>query len=92
MVVKNLPVKCPSCSAGLKVKSLHCAECETVIEGSYELPILAQLSQKDQEFILSFVKHSGSLKEMAKEMSLSYPSVRNLLDGIIENLNNLEVK
>jgi hypothetical protein len=63
------------------------------VSGLFDLPELARLSPNDQQFVLQFVKFSGSLKEMAKYMSLSYPTVRNLLDDIIEklkitNLNN----
>lgn len=85
-----LPCKCPSCQNQLKVKSLICENCETQVHGLYELPILAQLSVDEQNFILKFVKNSGSLKDMAKELGLSYPTVRNLLDDIIKKIENYE--
>ena len=86
----KLPCYCPSCQATLKVKSLKCENCETEVSGLYDLPLLVQLPVEDQEFILKFVKSSGSLKEMAKELNLSYPSVRNLLDEIIEKIKTYE--
>ncbi len=85
-----LPVSCPSCQAHLKVKSLKCDSCETEVTGLYDLPLLARLSESDQQFILRFVKNSGSLKEMAAEMKLSYPTVRNLLNDIIERVESYE--
>ncbi|WP_165045915.1 DUF2089 family protein [Dysgonomonas sp. ZJ709] len=85
-----LPCYCPSCKAQLKVKSLKCENCETEVMGNYELPILALLSTEEQDFILKFVKHSGSLKEMANQLRLSYPTVRNLLDEIIEKIKSYE--
>lgn len=85
-----LPCKCPSCQQQLKVKSLVCESCQTEVSGLYPLPVLAQLSQQEQDFILKFVKSSGSLKEMAKELSLSYPTVRNLLNEIISKINQHE--
>lgn len=85
-----LPCKCPSCQSQLKVKSLHCEQCSTEVTGLYDLPLLARLSQDDQLFILKFVKCSGSLKDMAKLLGLSYPTVRNLLDEIIEKLTKHE--
>lgn len=85
-----LPCKCPSCSAQLKVKSLVCSECETEVIGSFDLPVLARLPLDDQHFIFSFVKHSGSLKEMAAELKLSYPTVRNLLNEIIKRIESYE--
>ncbi len=83
----KLPCICPSCQNQLKVKSLKCEHCETEVNGLYDLPILSQLSSEDQTFILNFVKHSGSLKDMASLLNLSYPSVRNKLDDIILKLN-----
>lgn len=85
-----LPCICPSCQTQLKVKSLKCESCATEVHGLYELPVLARLSVEDQAFILKFVKNSGSLKEMAKELGLSYPTVRNLLDEIIEKIESYE--
>jgi len=87
-----LPCICPSCQLQLKVKSLKCDNCQTEVSGLYELPALARLSPDDQQFILQFIKCSGSLKDMAKYLNLSYPTVRNLLDDIIERLKNEEVK
>ncbi|CAG5012692.1 hypothetical protein DYBT9275_05228 [Dyadobacter sp. CECT 9275] len=89
-MIRNLPHKCPSCEARLKVSALTCEVCETVVSGRFELPQLAQLTRNEQEFILDFVRSSGSLKEMAQKLGLSYPTVRNLLDDIIIKLNTNE--
>lgn len=86
----KLPSQCPSCQAQLKVKSLKCENCDTEVNGLYDLPVLARLSSDDQEFILKFMKNSGSLKDMAKDLNLSYPSVRNLLDEVIEKIKYYE--
>ncbi len=87
---KKLPQQCPSCQSRLKVKKLHCSTCGTEVDGIYDFPPLASFSSEEQEFILHFVKTSGSLKEMATIMGISYPSVRNYLDGIIEKVKQLE--
>jgi hypothetical protein len=84
--MKMLPTQCPSCQADLLVKRLACAQCETEVEGRYKLPLLARLNPDDQAFIQLFVQASGSLKEMAKLLGVSYPTVRNRLDEIIEKL------
>ncbi|NOZ48016.1 MAG: DUF2089 domain-containing protein [Chlorobi bacterium] len=87
---KKLPIRCPSCESFLKVKQLQCDKCETEVSGLYSLPIISQLSIDDQKFILDFAKASGSLKIMAQNMNLSYPTVRNKLDEIINSINTLE--
>ncbi len=88
--MKTLPTICPACSSRLKVKSLICEQCDTEIRGQYELPPLASLCPDDQAFILDFMKASGSLKEMAKLLGLSYPTVRNRLDEIIKRVKLAE--
>jgi hypothetical protein len=69
---------------------MQCDRCSTEVHGQFKLPVLAELSAEEQAFILNFVKNSGSLKEMAKQLKLSYPSVRNLLDEIIEKIKSYE--
>ena len=88
--MKRMPTTCPSCEGKLSVRRLRCEACETEVEGLYALPALANLDQNEQEFILTFIQASGSLKAMAAHMNLSYPTVRNLLDEIIEKLNKFQ--
>ena len=87
---KRFPTICPSCGGVLSVKSLHCALCDTMVQGDYAIHPILRLSADEQQFVLSFIKCSGSLKQMANDMGLSYPTVRNLLDDIIEKLTKLE--
>jgi hypothetical protein len=69
---------------------LICEQCNTKVDGNYQMPLLASLSLNNQDFIIEFVKNSGSLKNMAKSMNMSYPTVRNRLDEIINNVIELE--
>lgn len=87
---KRLPLKCPSCENQLQVEQLRCEKCGTIVTGLYSLPIISQLPIEDQSFILDFIKASGSLKIMAQNMKLSYPTVRNILDEIINRINDLD--
>lgn len=87
---KSLPLRCPACQSSLQVSRLFCPECGTEVCGAFELPLLARLSGKEQQFILSFVKYSGSLKDMAKTLGVSYPTVRNMLDELIDKLTEME--
>ena len=87
---KRMPRQCPSCGEVLAIRTMQCYNCDTRIEGNYNLPLMMRLPDEDVRFIEDFVLCSGSLKEMAGIMGLSYPSVRNRLDDIIERLNNLK--
>lgn len=83
---KRLPHTCPSCNNPLKIVKMHCEECQTEVSGSFDFPAICRLEPKDQQFLYDFVLSSGSLKNMAQQMKLSYPTVRNMLDDIIEKL------
>lgn len=87
---KRLPLRCPACEAPLKVAKMVCDQCGTEVSGVFDLPVLIRLTEEEQRFMLEFVKASGSLKDMAKQMGVSYPTVRNYLDDLIEKLNNME--
>jgi hypothetical protein len=90
MMDKKFPIICPSCESELKAQSLFCDSCKTSISGLFELPLLLKLDPKEQDFIIDFVKSSGSLKNMAQNLKLSYPSVRNMLDDLISKITELQ--
>lgn len=56
------------------------------LEGRFELPELLRLERDDLEFVLEFVRCSGSLKDLCKIRGQSYPTIRNRLNEIIERL------
>ncbi len=73
----------------MQAHRLGCPGCEIALEGQFELGALSRLTPGEQEFVLEFVKASGSLKEMARRFGVSYPTVRNRLDELIERLKAL---
>ncbi len=87
---KRMPVECPSCGEQLRIARMHCPVCDTAVSGDYPLPRLMRLAPAEVEFVEAFIASSGSLKEMARRMEVSYPTVRNLLDDIITKLKNME--
>lgn len=73
----------------LRVSHLCCDNCDTVVHGNYPLPVFLKLAAREQEFILQFFLTGGSLKEMAAQLGVSYPTVRNQLDDMIEHIKEL---
>jgi len=61
------------------------------IEGEFELPPLARLRYEDQVFIGEFVRSHGSIKDMEKAFGVSYPTVKNRLNRIAEQLSMVQV-
>ena len=51
---------------------------------------LKQLEDEDIQFIRRFVLSSGSLKELAVQYSVSYPTLRNRLDRLIARIEAIE--
>lgn len=47
---------------------------------------LLALDKENIEFIRKFILNSGSLKDMAKEYDVSYPTVRTKLDNLIAKI------
>lgn len=78
--------RCPYCFGRMNPERLRCCSCHIAVEGNFEVSRLARLSAEQQEFIEKFVLTGGSLKEMAEEMNVSYPTIRSRLDQIIEVL------
>ena len=68
------------------VERIRLANSDVSIEGSFELPLLAQLSAEDQIFVMAFIRYNGSIKEMERVFGISYPTVKNRLRNIAERL------
>lgn len=86
----KLPIVCPSCDQKLNVSQMKCPECATEVNGNYELPVLLKLNRDEQDFVLNFFLSSGSIKEIAKQSELSYPTMRNKMDDLIEKIKKLK--
>src|ERR1700733_2011779 len=68
--------------ARITVERVRVDGADIAIEGSFELPPLAQLSAEDQVFVAAFVRCHGSIKEMEKFFGVSYPTIKNRLNRI----------
>lgn len=78
--------KCPVCDDELHVSKLSCSNCKTNIEGEFDLCKFCRLSHEEKSFVEIFIKSRGNIKEIEKEMGISYPTVRNKLENVIESL------
>ena len=77
---------CPVCHQPLTITRLKCESCSTTIEGTFGVSKLGQLSDEHQRFIEVFVKARGNIKEVEKELGISYPTVRKRLNEAITAL------
>jgi hypothetical protein len=61
------------------------------IEGSFSLPPLANLTAEDQVFVMAFMRCHGSIKEMEQMFGISYPTVKNRINHIAQQLEFVEI-
>jgi hypothetical protein len=80
------PGICPVCGHELSVTRLSCTFCPTKLEGEFSSCKFCQLPNEQREFIEVFIKCRGNIKDVEKELGISYPTVRNRLDSAIEAL------
>jgi len=74
---------CPVCHHDLNVVELHCDHCDTSINGAFTLSKFNYLDTEKLYFIELFVKNRGNIKAIEKEMNLSYPTIKKMLDDVI---------
>jgi hypothetical protein len=87
-LLKRYPVitVCPTCKHDLHVTKLACDHCDTIVEGNFGLSKFNYLDSEKLYFIEVFIKNRGSIKAIEKEMNISYPTVKKLLDDVIVGL------
>ncbi len=72
------------------IERVRIADKDITIQGRFELPQLARLSQEDQVFITTFVRSHGSIKEMEQIFGVSYPTIKSRLNRIASSLEFVE--
>jgi len=83
--------ECPVCGSQLNAVKLLCKTCNTAIESDFELSRFETLSKEQVAFAECFLKNRGIIKDVEKELGISYPTVRAKLDDVILSLG-YEVK
>jgi len=78
--------RCPVCDGEMEVVRLHCRSCGSALEGRFSLGKFQSLSKEQLQFAELFIKNRGNIKEMERELGVSYPTVRSRLDAVIRAL------
>ncbi|MFW5991813.1 MAG: DUF2089 domain-containing protein [Halanaerobiaceae bacterium] len=83
-MTNKLPGKCPVCGDDLKVIKLKCPSCQTGLSGNFHPGKFSKLDTDQLHFVEVFIKSRGNIKEVERELGISYPTVRNKLEEVIK--------
>jgi hypothetical protein len=85
-LAKSIATQCPICSGELVISRLSCSACDARIETELPFSALMRLPQEMREFVLIFLRCRGNIREVEKELGISYPTVCKRLDLLNELL------
>jgi hypothetical protein len=77
---------CPVCANELAVTRLHCRSCGTTLEGDFSVGRFGRLSREQLALLESFLRSRGNLREMERELGISYPTVRGRVEALVRAL------
>jgi hypothetical protein len=77
---------CPVCSKELAVTRLHCRSCGTTLEGDFSVGRFGRLSRDQLTLLESFLRSRGNLRDMERELGISYPTVRGRVEALVRAL------
>src|SRR3982751_5503798 len=78
--------------APFEIERVRLTHQDVAIEGRFDVPPLAQLPADDQIFVAAFVRCHGSIKQMEKYFGVSYPTIKNRLNRIGQQLSFVEIE
>ena len=77
---------CPVCSGELAVTRLHCRSCGTTLEGEFTVGRFGRLTKEQLALLESFLRSRGNLRDMERELGISYPTVRGRVEALVRAL------
>jgi hypothetical protein len=84
--MRKILEQCPTCDGELVASELRCTQCDTVIQGRYAPCPFCRLAAEDLAFLVVFVRNRGNVKEMERELGVSYWTIRGRLNEVIDRL------
>lgn len=78
-----IPAACPACATPMHVSELTCPHCNTTVGGQFEITGLYRLTMEQLQFVEVFLRCRGNIKEVERDLKISYPTVRSRLDQVI---------
>jgi hypothetical protein len=86
MPKKEIVSRCPACESGMYVSELTCQSCGTSVRGRFTMPSLCCLPDELYQFLVVFIRNRGVIRDVEKDLGVSYPFVRARLDALLKAL------
>jgi hypothetical protein len=86
--MRKILEECPTCGDALVATELSCDSCGTVIHGRYAPCPFCRLSPENLAFLEMFVRNRGNVKDMERELGVSYWTIRNRLNEVVEEMDH----
>ena len=82
----HAPAQCPVCGERMLVTKLRCSHCGTELSGEFATCRFCRLEENHLQFVETFLRCRGSIKEVERALGVSYPTVKNMLDAALTAL------
>ena len=85
--MRKIIERCPSCGQpDMMITNLRCTECDTEVRGAFVASRFCRLSDPSLQFLETFVRNRGNLKEMERELNIAYATLRSRLNQVIQEM------
>lgn len=84
--MKRFISHCPNCNGHLQIASFQCSSCGMELRHKFELSLFDTLSSEQYDFLISFLRNKGNLKNIQNELEISYPTAKKRLENLLLHL------
>src|SRR3990172_599008 len=81
---------CPVWEGAPAITRLHCRSCGAALEGEFGVGRFGRLSREQLSLLESFLRSRGNLKELERELGISYPTVRGRVEALLRALGRAD--
>ena len=85
------PRQCPVCGDELHLTRLGCAACGSELSGRFSSCPYCALREPDRQILRTFLVSRGNMRELARDLGVSYPTARQRFAELLARLGLEEI-
>jgi len=85
------PRQCPVCGDELHLTRLGCGSCGSELSGRFASCPYCALREQDRQILRTFLVSRGNMRELARELGVSYPTARQRFAELLVRLGLEEI-